>query len=362
MDVAAENAVPPAAADDHAVAAEPADGAAGEQVFLSAFDHDAVGATEFERQAAERHVFHPAEDRERLGEDRNLNDRAGERFGRKQVDLSAAPIQVPFARLVELLQDVEKVVGLALAVTVGRAAGRRHLPSSRVDLRDLDAASRPEVDPVAEHPDIFGRLPLERAIFGELERAGPVRLLGAVAAGVDRAGGEKSVVRPPRQFHRPAVHVEVDPGIDRVARQTVAAGQDAAEIDPKRLQIALENLPASRFGKPAGDRRISDRPKLFETQSTRKHGPLARIGLVENRRLGRPAIGLGQYEGASQRIGAAADHHGGPARRQAALPLSLRDGRSGARQGGKRLRLGPLAGVVAIGRHVEHHARLRWGR
>ena len=205
-----------------------------------------------------------------------------DRLGRPEVERSGRPVDVPFPRLVQLLQHVqeaESLPGLVAAVVVRLA--RDDLPALPVQSRDLFVGVAPVSVHVPVDPNVFRNAPAFRAIALVAE---------ALAFGLSvRHGGDlrPAVIGPSRQGHGPIVEEELQRGGECVPLNAASTRELAVVGDPIGLQVRLQNcVPSGRIQTierlNIRDRLEGDRGYL---RSTRQPHLLAKCGAVHHRRV-----------------------------------------------------------------------------
>src|ERR1019366_1221616 len=132
-----------------------------------------------------------------------------------EVDLSCLPIDVPFAWLVKLLQNIEEVEAPAREWRIGEVRTEK-VQSSIWGVEKADAFVRfgPIELPVTERPDLIARNPPA----GFVSCVGN-RVLGRSSCDAKPAAVRCACVRVPGQLHRFAVEEEFQPGINGWARK-----------------------------------------------------------------------------------------------------------------------------------------------
>jgi hypothetical protein len=176
---AAEDAVTQAAFDENRIAAQPADGAAGDQAIGPAANANPIGPPFLECQADQQYVLNAVESHEGLVQ--HAQDRLGLRcidaLWREPIDRAGAAVEVPFARSVDLAEDIHRVVPLVLAVAVvGVGPGQLERPGVRIDGGDGLILLEPVPEPIAVEANVGLVEPAAGPVLDVLELAVPAPL------------------------------------------------------------------------------------------------------------------------------------------------------------------------------------------
>ena len=221
----------------------------------------------------------------------DAQDRLGLRridaLGREPVDHAGAAVEIPFARRVDLAEDIHGVVPLVLAVAVlGVRPGQREGPGVRIDGGHLLILLVPVPEPIAVEADVRLVEPAARAVLDVLELAVLAALdrvpHGEGVRAQDLAGLDETLVRPAGERLRDAIHEQLRPAAQR--RRVAQIGH------AQRLHIRLKNAVANRRIELVAQFRICDRLPSGDSHSAAEDGRLAGLRLVDHRGLGRSRI------------------------------------------------------------------------
>ena len=219
-------------------------------------------------------------------------------------------IQVPLARLIELLQHVEEEVPVPGLDAVARPLRESDSMSRRIDGRDRDRVGRPVPRPVPEDPRLARLLPLR----------GPVAVIleGGLVPGRHLAGREETAIRPARKLHRLAVEEQLG---HRRRGLAIAVRSHLPEVrDPQRAQIGLHNLPPRLFWKSRQHRRVIHRLEPSHLRPATEPHRLALVVAIGDRSHRGARVFRPQLERVPQLVLAAANVNRRPIHRQVSAP------------------------------------------
>ena len=284
---AGEDAVMLSSLDHDGVAAQSLQRTMRDQAVGPAADVNAVAPPFLKRQPDQQHVLDPIEGHEGLIE--YAQDRLGLRrldpFRRQPVDLAGAAVEIPFARAVDLAEDVHRIVTLVFAVAILRIGpGQGEGPGVRVDGRHLLILLVPIPEPIAVETDVRLIQPAARPVFDVPELPIPAPLdripdFESVLA-EDLARLDKALVGPAGERLGPAVHEQLGPP---------AQGRRIAPVrHAQRLEIGLQHPSANRRIELVAQGRVRDRLPSGNSHPAAQDGRPAGLGLVDDRGLGRP--------------------------------------------------------------------------
>ncbi len=348
VDVAAPDPIARAALDIDGRASDVADRAPGDLVVAAACDHDGAGARALEDDAAHADVLRGIQHEHRLpqfGEEGVGGHRVPGR--RPEVEHGSGAVQIPLARLIQLLQHVQGVEALARLVAiavVGRF--RPDLPLGQVQLLDAVVLVAPVVDPVAMHPDIAAVPPA----LGPVASVGETAIVDILLVFVSFLARlwDRSDLQPlagigvTGQGHVLAVADELRTGL-------AAAAGDTAEVrHAGGLKVCLEDLAARRGVEAFQQRRIADQHPVGEPLTAAETDLFLAAGPVGDRGGGGPGVGRRELQGLPHFVQAAAhaDHHAARGQRPGSLALADLVARPQQR------RERPVAGAgVRLGQH-----------
>ena len=245
-------------------------------------------------------------------------------------------VETPFARLIQLLQEVLDVEAVALGQlfpALGEPPRDGDHPGGGVDLADRNPVTVPGGPGDDEDLSLVG--------LGPAPGKDPF-----FPAEGDRGG---RVGRHRRLDEGPTAEVRIL-GIEiRMPGADLPLTVEEHLAEPPILVLSLRQLgreDLAAVGLPAGDDFAAAEDRL-----------LARIGRVGDRTLRRATIPSGKNHGPLQAVGAAAQEHGD--RFSELIPLELANGISGAGHRAERLVHRAGIRVVAVGGHVEIGLRVR---
>jgi len=356
---AAEDAVAQAAFDEDRIAAQPADGTSGDQAIGAAADANAVGPPFLERQTDQQDVLGAVDRDEGLAE--HAQDRLGLRrldaFGREPVDHAGAAVEVPFARRVDLAEDIRRVVALVLAVAVvGVGRGQLKRPGVGVDGGDGLILLEPVPEPVAIEAHVGLVEPSARAVVDVPELAVPAPLDrapdGEGVGAEDVACLDEAVVGPAGKRLGAAVGEQLGPAAE--------SGGVAHVLESQRLQIGLQHAVANGRVELVPHGCVRDRLPSGDFHSAVKYRSLAGFGLIDHRGLGGTRILRSQCKRPLDGIRRAADKDADATlgERAAMRPLHRTHGVSCPLQCTKGPALGAIRLIASFWRDVERRGRL----
>ena len=274
--------------------------------------------------------------------------------GRPEVQDARFPVKIPFARRVELLQQVQSVVALAGSVPVGAVRLLRVDDFVLcVDSRDLHVGVRPIPRPVPVQPQVFRVDPTCRAVAFVSEMVGEmlVRFL---------CDGHPPLIGPAGKRHGLILEEQLEPGL---ATATEPPGGEFAEIRyPLRAEIGLQHLPARGFIEAFEYPRVFDDRKTGHYHAADNAHVFVFIGAIGHRGRFRGRILGAEFEGSSKAVLPASDEHAEAPLRSLALRFRRANRVTRVLERRERLVQRARIRISAVHGHIEGALLLRSGR